>query len=43
VDLLATLAALAGFLGSVATLLMALAEWVARKTETASSDEGDRL
>jgi hypothetical protein len=38
-----TLAALAGFLGSVATLLMALAEWVARKTESTSGDEGDRL
>jgi hypothetical protein len=38
-----TLAALAGFLGSVATSLMALAEWVARKTESTSGDEGDRL
>ena len=38
-----TLGALAGFLGSVATLLMALAQWVARKTETARSDDGDRL
>jgi hypothetical protein len=35
-----TLAALGGFLASVGTLLMALAEWLARRDEvTASNDE----
>lgn len=33
-----TLAALGGFLASVGTLLMALAEWLARKDEAATDD-----
>lgn len=37
-----TLAALGGFLGSVATLLMALAEWFVQKDE-ATANNDDRL